>query len=216
MIRHQLYCTNGGWSQSFRPMGTRHHCQRPLQSASKVRGQQNWVGYSLLLGLSSVALSNGKCPLFSAFVPKAACFSTFLYLHFCLSHLVPRFGGTRPSPFVFGPFGATRCRDECIHVLGHLRCSGESICSSKPISFGGIEKGSLSFEDNLFSSDPSRPFPPSSHPSTSRVPSGVAPIVLDGAFAVNRCPFRVSFIRHVFWRVSQTDVLAVGGRTRSL
>jgi len=47
-----------------------------------IRGQQGWVGYALLLWLSSAALSNGKCPLFSAFVSKAACFSKFLYLRF--------------------------------------------------------------------------------------------------------------------------------------
>jgi len=47
-----------------------------------MRGQQGWVGYALLLGLSSAALSNWKCPLFSALVSKAACFSTFLYLRF--------------------------------------------------------------------------------------------------------------------------------------
>jgi len=35
------------------------------------------------------------------------------------------------------------------------------------------------------------------------VPSVVAPIVLDGAFPVNRCPSRVHLIRHVSWRVSQ-------------
>jgi len=63
-------------------MGTRNHCQRPLQSDSRIRGQQGWVGYALLWGLSSAALSNGKCPLFSDFVSKAACFSTFLYLRF--------------------------------------------------------------------------------------------------------------------------------------
>jgi len=33
------------------------------------------------------------------------------------------------------------------------------------------------------------------------VPSFVAPIVLDGAFSVNRCPFRESLIRLVSWRV---------------
>ena len=36
--------------------------------------------YALLLGLTRAALSNGKCPLFSTFVSKAACFSTFLDL----------------------------------------------------------------------------------------------------------------------------------------
>jgi len=36
------------------------------------------------------------------------------------------------------------------------------------------------------------------------MPSIVAPIVLDGAFPVNRCPSRVRLIRHVSWRVSQT------------
>jgi len=46
------------------------------------RGQQGWFGYALLLALSSAALSNGKCPLFSAVVSTAACFSTFLYLRF--------------------------------------------------------------------------------------------------------------------------------------
>jgi len=35
------------------------------------------------------------------------------------------------------------------------------------------------------------------------VPSVVAPIVLGGAFPVNRCPSRVRLIRHVSWRVSQ-------------
>jgi len=29
MIRRQLECTNGSWCQSCRPIGTRHHCQRP-------------------------------------------------------------------------------------------------------------------------------------------------------------------------------------------
>jgi len=45
-------------------------------------GARGWVGYALLLGQSSAALSNGKCPLFSAFVSKAAYFSMFLYLRF--------------------------------------------------------------------------------------------------------------------------------------
>jgi len=69
-----------------------------------------------------------------------------------------------------------------MHVLGHLRCPRESIWSSEPSSFGGIERGSLSSKNNLFPFDPSRLFPPSSHPSTSLVPSVVAPIVVDGAF----------------------------------
>jgi len=82
MIQRQLKCTIESLCQSRRPMGTRQHCQRPLQSVPTIRGQQGWVDYALLLGLSSAALSHGKCPLFSAFVSKAACFSTFLFLRF--------------------------------------------------------------------------------------------------------------------------------------
>jgi len=41
-----------------------------------------WMRYALRMGLSSAALSNGKCPLFYAFVPKAACFSKFPILRF--------------------------------------------------------------------------------------------------------------------------------------
>ena len=88
-----------------------------------------------------------------------------------------------------------------MHVLGHLRCPGESIKSSEPSSFGEIERGSLSSKDNLFPCDPSRHLPPSSHPSTSLVPSVVDPIDLDGALPVNRCPSRECLIRHVSWRV---------------
>ena len=80
-------------------------------------------------------------------------------------------------PSFSGPCGAARCGDECVHVLGHVRCPGESIWSSygrcakswtvpdrRISSFGGIERGSLRSKDNLFPCDPSRPFPPSSHP----------------------------------------------------
>jgi len=104
-----------------------------------------------------------------------------------LSRLFSRPGDTCPSPFVFGPCGAARCGDESMHVLGHLRCPGESTQSREPISFGRIERGSISSKDNLSPCDPSRPSPSSSHPSTSIVPSVVAPIVLDGAFPVNLC-----------------------------
>jgi len=94
-----------------------------------------------------------------------------------------------------------------MHVLGHVRCPRESMESSEPSSFGAIERGSLSSKDNLFPCDPSRPFPPSSHPSTSLVPSVVAPIVLGGAFPVNHFPSRVRLIPHVSWRVSHLVVL---------
>jgi len=54
-----------------------------------------------------------------------------LLLHFSvpafLSQLVPRFCGTRPSPFVFGSDGVGPCEDERMHVLGHVRCPRESI-----------------------------------------------------------------------------------------
>ena len=53
---------------------------RRLQSVTTIRGQQGWVCYALLLGLSRAALSNGKCLLFSAFVSKVACFSMIHYL----------------------------------------------------------------------------------------------------------------------------------------
>ena len=119
-----------------------------------------------------------------------------------LSHLVPRFGVTCPSRFVLGPCGAARCGEECTHVLEHLWCPGERTLSREQSSLRGIESGSLSSKDNLFPCDPSRPFPPSSHPSTSLALSVVAPIVLNGAFPVNRCPFRVRLIRHVSWRAS--------------
>ena len=58
-------------------------------------------------------------------------FESRLLLHVSLpaflSHLVPHFGGTRPSSFVFGASGAASCGDEHMHVLGHLRCPRESI-----------------------------------------------------------------------------------------
>jgi len=63
-------------------MGTRHHCQRPLPSVITIQVLQGWVGYALRMGLSRAALSNGKCPLFYAFVSKAACFSKFPSLRF--------------------------------------------------------------------------------------------------------------------------------------
>ena len=82
MTQLQLKFTNGSWCQSRRSIGPRYHCQRPVTSATTIRGQQGWVRYSPLLGLSSAALSNGKYLLFSAFKSKAASFSKFLDLRF--------------------------------------------------------------------------------------------------------------------------------------
>jgi len=82
MIWRHLKGTNGSWCQSRSRIGMRHHCQRPLQFNKTIRGQYVCVGYDLLFELSSAALSNARCPLFSALVSRAARFSTLLYLRF--------------------------------------------------------------------------------------------------------------------------------------
>jgi len=97
-----------------------------------------------------------------------------------------------------------------MHVLGHLKFPGESVQSSEPSSFGGIERDSLSSRDDLFPCDHSRHVSPSSHPSTSLVLSVVAYTVLDGAFPGTRPFSRVCLIRHVSWRVLHG--VSTGGR----
>lgn len=80
MIQRELKGTYGRWCQSRRPIGRRHHFLRPLTSFTTIGGQQGWVCYALLLGLSRAALSNGKCSLFSSFVSSAVCVSTLLFM----------------------------------------------------------------------------------------------------------------------------------------
>jgi len=67
-------------------------------------------------------------------------------------------------------------------------CPRESILSSKASSFGGIEIGSLSSKDHFFLRDPSRPSSTVVVPIDIPSASVVAPILLDGAFPINRCP----------------------------
>jgi len=68
-----------------------------------------------------------------------------------------------------------------------------------------IERSSSSSKDEGVPHDRSRSSPPSSHPSTSLVPSVVALIVLDAALPITHLFSRGLLIRHTSWLVSQCD-----------